>query len=167
MHSLEATTFVAPTNASWSRSTIKLVSELEVRAQLDLARSAVRRVLVGIQAATRDQPKRRALNGVPAKIRAAVGRTGSEGRMIKGIEHLCLQTEPKPFSDWKMLRDGDVVVGVMGPVDPHPLAERARRSIRRNVGWVGATCWEKILGINERDVSRSRDRILTNGALQL
>ena len=81
------------------------LSELDIRPQFNLARSAIRRSSIGVYGPAAIDPKCGALNGVPAKIHTSIRRTWPEGRVIKGVQHLGLQAEMNRLGDWDVLRD--------------------------------------------------------------
>ena len=156
MHSLCATASSHPANAFRSQSNAQTrASELDVRSQLDYAST-----IEGIPA----EPKPGVLKGVVAIIRTSIRRRCPKHWVIKGIQKLTLQGEMNLFGDWEVLRDRDVVVGVMGPVKLYSLAEGAWRCIR---GDITSARGGQILGIDERNARRSLQRVFANGALQL
>ncbi len=70
-----------------------------------------------------------ALNGIKAEIRTSIRRAWPKRRVIKSIYHFSLQAETKPFSNWEVLSNRDVVVSIMGPIQPYSLPNGTGGSI--------------------------------------
>src|SRR5580693_9706923 len=155
MHSPEATPSVAIRECmNWVKVN---TSKLEVCSQFNYARATIRRIL-GIESiAAKSKP--RILKSVVAKVRTSIRRRWPKSWMIEGVQHFSLQCETKPLGDREVLGDRDVVVGVMGSVQPYSLAKGTGRCIRGNI--VPARGGQ-VLGINECDVGRSLNRIFAN-----
>src|SRR5579863_942989 len=171
MHPLGSTTFVASSECM-SISFRQALSELKVRSQFDYACptvGAVRISGIGVGNSAIVNPEAPALNDVEAKIRTPVRRARPEGRMIKSIQHLSLQAEPKPFSDRDVFCDRDVVVGVVRPIEPDTLSNYSRGRVLRDVLRIGAAArgTSQVLGIDERNAGRSGDTIGSDRTLQL
>ena len=140
--------------------------ELDVPSQFDRPRSSIRRVRIDVKRPS-DDPKSPALYGVKAKINGSICRARREGRVIEGVQHFSLQVETEPLSDGEVLRDRDVVESVMRTVKPYSLAEGARCGIGRDVCRVSAASCRRgqVLGVDEGNGCRSRNRVSPNGAL--
>src|SRR5439155_27333802 len=96
-----------------------------------------------------------------------------EVRVIKDIQHFRLEREAQAFAQRYTLRQREIVVPVLRSVQPNTLPDGPWRRVRSNVNRVRSATdvrarrCGKVLGINERDLSRSRYSIYTDRALQL
>src|SRR5438094_422947 len=96
-------------------------SELDIRPQFDYTRSLVRGVGIVVR---RYSPKAKAaplnkwelVSGGSAIVIAARARSLLEIRMIKNIQHFCLEREAHALANWEALREGHVIVPILRPI---------------------------------------------------
>ena len=86
--------------------------------------------------------------------------------MVEDVQHFRLENESNIFPYRNVFSDGQVIVPVAGPIQPHPLTDGAWRDIGSDIWWICASARNMYLGL--RNPLRSgRADVNADGTLEL